>query len=318
MRLSFVPLGVVMLALAGCGDESPDGSTLSTTGSSGPGGAAGAGGHLASGSGAGGTGGQGVGGSECAVNELPLLITIEDGVADSQAVPVRYEGQDGWLGVDTGSPTTFVFGKEGDPEYVARAGSIELGCEVRPVASRTFDAIGVELLEGKPVLGVLGIDFFREYPSELDYPGRRVQRFLAGGGPDGVDALAPMPFTFHDPRIVLDVALDATPVRLIYDTGAHDTIWVGVDGQPGDREVVLGSADGETISAFYGSAELTMTTDRPTDIRVLRAPEWPYLAEELREFDIDGLLGATGIGFRRVVFDFASSRLLLGPRLEAE
>jgi len=42
-------------------------------------------------------------------NVVPLVTTLEDGVADSQVVPIRFEDGDAWLALDTGAPFTFLF-----------------------------------------------------------------------------------------------------------------------------------------------------------------------------------------------------------------
>lgn len=305
-----VKLGAAMVAsalLVACGDATAPGGAPTSEGATT--GGAGAGGSPSEG-GAGGAGGA----SPCLVNEVDLELTItRDGVADSQVVPIRYEGVDGYLAIDTGSPLTFVFGAPGDPEYVEHAGDVEVGCELYPVSSLTLDAVGREPFNGKPILGIVGMDFFSEVPTEIDYPARRVVRYLEGGAPDV--GLTAVDVDWTGVRIVVDASLDDEPVRLIYDAGSPHTLWVGQVAQPGDEEVVLGTADGGTVLVYEGDAALDFATDREVIIPVWRTPAFPYLEEELIELDADGLLGATGLGFRRIVFDLGASRMFLGPRV---
>jgi len=246
----------------------------------------------------------------CLTNELPLTITLADGVADSQVVPVRYKGQDGWLGLDTGSATTFVFGDPGGPEYVPDAGEIELGCEKLPVSSRRLEAIGVEYFADKPILGILGLDFFQSQLSEIDYPDRRVARYRDNPAPP--TQLLQVHAILKNDRVLLDLSIDATALTLIYDVGAHDTLWVGVPGKPGDLQTELGFADGSTVTAWAGTGLLAVATETRS-IPVVRTPTLPYLEDELVELGAQGLFGMTGMAFRRIVFDLSHERLLLGP-----
>jgi hypothetical protein len=247
----------------------------------------------------------------CATNEIPLILTIKDGVADSQVVPVIYGGVEGYLGIDTGSPITFVFGEPGDPDYVPHIGDMTIGCEVVPVALLTVDAFGVGEFQGKPLFGLLGLDFFSAFPTELDYPGRRVVRHLAGG-PDlsGTTACAAQ---YEESRILIDdVTLGGNNVRLSWDAGSHHTIWVGVNGEAGDKEVSLMTADGAATVVFEGTTTLAIGDETERTITVWRAPSFPYLADELNELGASGLLGVTGMGFRKIIFDKASNELWLG------
>lgn len=279
-----------------------------TGGSAAGGGQAGQGGEPLGGAGA-------AGGDECLTNVVGLELTISaDGVADAQVVPVRYQGVDAYLAVDTGAWLTFIFGAPGDPEYVPHVGDVELGCEIYPVASMTLEAFGPEPFNGKKIVGLLGMDFFSEVPTELDYPGRRVVRHLD----HELDAtgLTEIAVAWNGDRVVVDAALDQEPVRLIYDAGSPHTMWVGQQGQPGDDEILIGTANGDTIVGYEGTALLDFAGEDDLLVPIFRVPSFPYLQDELDELGAQGLLGATGLGFRRVVFDLPAFRMLLGPRVE--
>lgn len=301
-------LGVVVLAqlTGGCSQEVLVVDTEATSGAGGDPG-------TTAGPGAGPGGPRGGAPAACVHNVVDLELTISpDGVADSQVVPVRRDGSDAYLAIDTGSPLTFVFGDPGDPEYVEHAADLEIGCERYPVASLTLEAIGPEPFNGRMIIGVLGMDFFSEVPSELDYPGARVVRHLDGEVPGG---LTEVPVEWNGARILVDAALDDQSLRLIYDAGSPHTLWVGQDGQPGDEPIEVGTADGNTTPAFAGTASLDFAGERDQVIPVWRALELPYIAEELAELGADGLLGATGLGFRHVAFELYRSRIWLGPRV---
>lgn len=274
----------------------------------------GGGGSVSASGGAGAGGGAG-GEPACSKNVVPLELTISrDGVADSQVIPVRYQGEDAYLAIDTGSPYTFVFGPEGAPEYIEHFGDVEIGCETFPVDQITLEALEPESFNGKLIVGIVGMNFFSEVPTEIDYPGRVVARYLQEDpSPTG---LTEVPAEWTDGRILVEAALDDQPVRLMYDAGSPHTLWVGQEPEPGDVEISLGTANGEATTVYEGTAMLDFADDTDLSIPVWRAPSFPYLEAELVEKDADGLLGATGLGFRRVVFDLQNDTMWLGPRVE--
>lgn len=292
------------MALAACGSDRDEAVGGDPTGGDG-----GAGGDVA---GSGGEGGKEI---ACAKNVVPLELTISpDGVADSQVIPIRYQGEDAYLAIDTGSPYTFVFGPVGAPEYIEHFGDAEIGCETFPVDQITLEALEPEPFNGKLIVGIVGMNFFSEVATEIDYPGRVVARYLQDGpSPTG---LTEVPVEWTDGRILVDAALDDQQVRLMYDAGSPHTLWVGQEPQPGDEEMLLGTANGEATTVYEGTAALDFASDAGLSIPVWRAPTFPYLQDELTEKDADGLLGATGLGFRRVVFDLPNDTMWLGPRVE--
>ncbi len=264
------------------------------------------------GAGGGGGGGGGAGGgAACATNVVPLELTFIDGFVDSQVVPIVYEGVEGWLAIDTGSWETFVFGSDGDPQYIEHVGDAALGCEIIPLALMTLPAISGETFQGKPILGILGLDFFNQRPTEIDYPARRVVRYVTDA-PE-TSELTGVASAYVGDRVVVECELDLQPLHLMYDAGSPHTLWVGVEGEPGDEEITLGTADGGTQLVFEGTASLGLGSDPAREVTVWRTPAFDYLQEELDQLGADGLLGASGLGFRRILFDSESATTWLGP-----
>ncbi len=245
-------------------------------------------------------------------NAVPLVVTLDDGVADSQVVPVEVNGRAAWLALDTGSELSFLFRGPGDPEFLESAGAVWIGDECLWLPAYGDDGIGVEWFDGKPILGVLGLDFFLPR-GEIDYPGGRVVAYRSGPVPNARD-LPGLPLRVADGVARVTVAIDGGELELAFDTGAHDTILLGVDAQPGDEEMAVQTADGAVALVFAGRATVTLPGEPPRSVPVMRAQEIPYLAWLVDELDLDGLLGLTSIGFRRVVFD--GDRLRLGPRAD--
>lgn len=271
-------------------------------------------------------------------NTVPLVTTIEDGVADCQVVPVEFRGQEAWLALDTGAPITFLFTElvaesrtdspddsrtgPDDPddgaEYVEYAGTVEIGCESRRLPGYGDEAIGVEMLRGKPIVGILGLDYFSDVPAEIDYPGNRIVRYLDGAYPASYRELPGLPLHgLESGRALIDVVIDGAELTLMVDTGAHDTILIG-SSDPGAGELMqVQTADGRRWYVRLGEAVLELPGEPARTVPVMRARDIGYFGPELRELGADGLFGLTSLGWRRVIFDFAAGVLRFGPLEEA-
>jgi hypothetical protein len=251
-------------------------------------------------------------GDACAVNRVPLYTTVEDGVADTQAVIATLDGEEVYLGFDSGSPMTFVFGDEGDPEFVPDAATLTVGCVDRIVDAIRFEGIGEERLDGRRVVGVLGLDFFEDAAIAIDYPRGELVQYRTV--PPEIDGATAIPIRGLDElRIVADAELDGESIAWMVDTGAPSTILVGVEGREGDEEVTLQTADGRTWTAFVGDGLLALPGEAPRLVPIMRAPALKYVEETVAEVGARGLLGMTSIGWRKMVIDLPSETLYLFP-----
>ncbi len=249
-----------------------------------------------------------------AVARVPLITTRDDGVADSQVVPVLFEGEQAWLALDTGAPFTFLFCGAGEDEPVEHAGTVRIAGEEWDLPGYGDDALGVEIFEGRPIVGVLGLDFFLDVPAVIDYPGGALIRHLDGELPESDADLPQLPLCGAEHgRALVDVVIDGAELRLMFDTGAHDTFWLGVEGSGDDDVSVVQTADGARWEVFVGTGSLALPGQELRSIPVMRALSIGYLEEELEQLGYDGLLGLTAFGWRRIVLDFEGGALRLGP-----
>lgn len=244
----------------------------------------------------------------CLTNRVPLVTTRADGVADSQVVAVTVDGRAGWLALDTGSPLTFVFGGPDDPEYVEDGGWLALGCEAHTVPAIRFDTIDGEDFEGLPILGILGLDFFGAV-GEIDYPGGTLARHPTA--PADLAALPSAPLVLVEDRLLVDVVLDGAALRLMLDAGAHDTLWLGVEGDADDEVGYVEMADGTLWEVWFGTGQLALGADAPREVPVIRGLANDYIGPELEELGAHGLLGLTSVGWRRIGWDAAAGELYL-------
>jgi hypothetical protein len=272
-----------------------------------------------------------------ACNFVPLVTTIEDGVADCQVVPVMFRGEKAWLALDTGAPITFLFTEvltgsqvglqpaspveledlEKADTYVEYAGTVEIGCESWRLPGYGDAAIGVEMLRGRPIVGILGLDFFSDVPAVIDYPGNRIVRYLDGAYPASYRELPSVPLHgLESGRALIDVVIDGAELTLMLDTGAHDTILIG-SSEPDDGELMhVQTADGRRWYVRLGEAVLELPGEPARTVAVMRARDIGYFAPELRELGAGGLFGLTSLGWRRVMLDFETGVLRLGPPAE--
>jgi len=251
-----------------------------------------------------------------AVARVPLITTRVDGVADSQVIPVRHEGRDAWLALDTGAPFTFLYRDEdAEEDFVEHAGTVWIEGEPWDLPGYGDDAIGVETFDGKPIVGVLGLDFFLEGPSAIDYPGGCLVRYLDGAVPVGDAALPRLPLTGTEHgRALVDVVIDDIEVTLMFDTGAHDTFWLGVRGNDEDEVSIVQTADGAQWEVFVGEGRIALPGEPVRSVPVMHAPSIGYVAAERAELGYDGLLGLTALGWRRIVVHSREGVIILGPR----
>jgi hypothetical protein len=245
-----------------------------------------------------------------AFNEAPLILTFADGVADSQVIPVEVNGTAAWLALDTGSAHTFLFRGQDDPEYVAEAGTVRIGTQTLTLPGYGAAGIGVEMFQGKPILGILGVDFFLPR-GEIDYPGGRVVAWGDGAIP-GAQNLPSIPLRVVEDLARVSVVMDGRTLDLMLDTGAHDTVLLGVDGQPGDEPAQVSTADGAISPVWIGASTVELPREAQRSVPVMRAREIDYISPWLvEEQGANGLLGMTSLGLRRLILD--GDRLLLGP-----
>ena len=100
------------------------------------------------------------------VNTIELVTTRDDGVADSQVIPIIFEGEEAWLALDTGAPFTFIFRESTDPEFVDDAATIVLVVDLGG-ATRTYtDWIVTEYSDDAPADGLVTASFTISGPTQ--------------------------------------------------------------------------------------------------------------------------------------------------------
>jgi hypothetical protein len=116
-------------------------------------------------------------------------------------------------------------------------------------------------------------------------------------------------------HVIAPVSLDDQPLRLMLDTGAFHTLWLGQEGQPGDQEIETQDAEGNPLFFYLGEVDLTMAGRATVTVPVLRAPSFPYFEQTVAALggNIHGLLGLSSFQDRAMLFDGEAHEVRLGP-----
>ena len=163
------------------------------------------------------------------------------------------------------------------------------------------------------MLGSAGVDLLRGGPSLLDVRGKAWTRRPDAADLTAVDGAVSPPHVWDRGVIVVTAGLDGKPVRLVLDTGAGHSVWIGQQPRPGDVEVVTQDYLGRDLHLFQGTASLELggvTRSLP----VLRAPSFPGVEEDFAQRDIQGLLGLSA--FDALFVDEPSGTLAIALRRE--
>ncbi|HEX8792297.1 MAG TPA: hypothetical protein VF765_15185 [Polyangiaceae bacterium] len=255
----------------------------------------------------------------CAHGSLPLLIDPQSdapGAAPYKLyVPARTDGQSAVFLLDTGSPYTFLHEPlvdGGSTGVVPDAGSAIVACD-------QLDLFGAAVsqdppIDGLRVAGTLGDEHLLARPLHLDLSARRILWNDPGVPFAGTS-------TWPSARIdrpggyvrIHDVAFDGTPVQMFVDTGSADSLWLGQQGQPGDREIVGVDARGDRFNMYLGTVTLSIGAYQEK-VPVLRVPSFPYLQEAVDALhgQLNGLFGLSSF-VRGIVFDTDTQVVRIAP-----
>jgi hypothetical protein len=269
------------------------------------------------GAGAGGTGTgqepQGGSGGDCAVNPAPMFVAANFGVASRLHVPVDRQGEAVALLFDTGSALSFFFLGQRGPTYVEHSGDVGLGCDIVPMAGRNFDLD--EPVNGLSVVGILGADYLLGGVSQIDTATATLTRRIPAELPAEQAEWPAQSFDDVQGHIIVPVKLDGEPVRLMFDTGSPEILWLGEEAQPGDVPVTTTDAKGNELTLYLGQVMLEIAGEPPVMVPVMRAPSFPYFEQTVAQLggNIHGLLGLSALRGRSLVVDPNESELHLSP-----
>ncbi len=258
--------------------------------------------------------GCGAGGAR-QINRVPIVLTTPPAAGSDEIggmiVPVRFEGRDAALAIDTGSALTFLYTGRGSAEFTARAGAVQLGRESLDLPGRSFEA---DDETGADIVGVLGADFLLGTTTEFDPCALEITRFEVGASPS-VEGWTRVPLENVRGHIILTLTIDGHAKRLMWDTGSPHLLLINEGGRPGDSEARASDVEGSEFVIYTGSAVLSIPGEGPRTIPALRAPSFPYFEGTVEALggNIAGLAGQSVFGHRRLLFDASRGVMLVSP-----
>lgn len=243
------------------------------------------------------------------VYEVPIRV-LRDGQVPTRLYCLARQDDDAGVAllIDTGSGLSFLTTPQGSPDYVPDAGFLWLGGKRRLFAGRPY-AVN-ETIDGLPVVGFLGNDFFFEEATEIDLAAERIRR----DAPWNLAGWTPVPYENRQDYMFVVVALDQVPRRLGFDTGAGHALLLDAGPQPGDQPVSTQDAYGNLLTLYLGTTQLSIDGGTPRTIPLLRAPTFPSLEDSnaaLGGSHIDGLFGLSALPGGAIGIDAAGSIIWL-------
>jgi hypothetical protein len=248
-----------------------------------------------------------------------------EGVSDRVAmkVPVRLDGEDGWMQLDTGLDATVVYGNLAEKRgwethegmYHVPAldiGSIALG----PIWLRARGDIAVSPGSEGQSLGSLGLDILVGYVVVIDYPGRRLTLLRPGQVPRWMwQHTTWAPAELRDAKLFLNVILGGKSLDgVFFDTGASAfemtvdlETWRDLTGRAGPEEASVRwtvASWGNSVTAIGAPARgpLVVGSARIEEPRVFYIEEQPNLFAGW-PFPAKGLVGSAPFWDRVVILD---------------
>jgi hypothetical protein len=246
---------------------------------------------------------------------IPVELTHENRHLERVYVPATKDGLGEHVILDSGTARTWFRLDGATQDFTADAFVGRFGDSALSVFGRRVPAFD-EIVDGRPAIGAIGIDFFSAGPTELDLRNSRLIRYPAHsevpGGASGWPAIA-----LQKTRGLIHgvVTLDGVPRRVLIDTGAPTSMLLA-SGEPGDTPRTDHDVFGNPFPVWDGHARLELDPRLgSSEIVITRAPKFPHLQETAAAMgvDIEGILGLSSLGSGRVVFDVDALALRFEP-----
>lgn len=248
-------------------------------------------------------------------NVVPIVLTTSPEIGSDEIggmiVPVISDGHSASLAIDTGSSLTFLYTGRDSAPYTPGAGRVTIGHESFDLPGRNFEA---EDETGAHIVGVLGAEFLLDATTEFD-PGRMlITRYKSGSVPD-TRGWTRVPMEDVQGHIILTLTIDGRDRRLMWDTGSPHLLLIGEGARPGDTETLAQDVAGGRFPIYSGFAALQVAGAPERQVRVLRAPRFPYFEGTVEALggNIEGLAGQSVFGHRRLIFCRKLGAMFVAP-----
>lgn len=250
-------------------------------------------------------------------DEAPIkIVVVEDDVGLQRLyLPIEVDGAKRYAIVDCGTARFWIASpqEEGKGEWIDNAWVATLGGRRLHVLGRRVPGFH-EMIFGQRPIGAIGNDFLLAGTLVLDLAKGSLTRLPRGTVVPEAATWPSVPFTLLRGMILLDVTFDGQEAHVLLDTGAPKAVWIGQKGKKGDLLGETHDVHGEKLRYWLGAMSLGLGSETRR-VKVQRMERFPHLevtAEALGE-EVDGLLGLSSLGRRRIVLDPEEGKMLLEP-----
>lgn len=246
-----------------------------------------------------------------------MIVRLDKGNPCRLYVPIEVDGSKKLAIVDCGTSRFWLElpQEEGKDEWADDAFVVTMGGQRLHVLGRRVPPFQ-ETAEGQAAIGAIGNDYLLAGTLLLDLREGTLQRLPRGTPVPEAAKWPAVPFALKRGIIVLDARFDLRRVRVMLDTGAADSIWKGQTGKRGDVRGETNDVHGNPLPYWLGTMRLQLGGGLlGRKVPVMRMKALEHLDEIARAIGekLDGIVGLTSLGRRRVIIDPVRQRILLEP-----
>jgi hypothetical protein len=248
---------------------------------------------------------------------IRVRLTHAGGELDRVYVPVTVQpnGQAEHVILDSGTARTWFRLANATEDFTPNAFVAKIGASTLSVFGRDVPAFD-ESVDGRVVIGAIGVDLISAGPTVLDLRSSTLVRYPTSFVVPGSDTWPVMPIAVTRGLIHGHVTVDGVDHHVMVDTGSPTTLLIA-QPEPGDQPRTSHDALGNPFTVYDGRGDLVIAPELgDTDVAVTRAPTFPHLTDIANALGlpIDGLLGLSSMGGRRVLFDLAAGVVRFEPK----
>jgi hypothetical protein len=243
-----------------------------------------------------------------------MIVTRYDGVPNRLYLDVHDEaGRDGYVIVDSGTSRSWLKASGRGPEFTPDAYVARLGGERMHMLGRR-----VPFTENhdKPIIGCVGNDYLLAGVTVLDLGRGHLTRMPARARVPGSNTWHRFPIEVQGGIILTQAVLGGKQRTLLVDTGAPSSILIGQRLGPNARHEEKGDVYDQPLDLEQVEMPLQLPDGSSRVVPVELMEHFAHLENDVArplKRHIDGILGLSSLGGRRVIFDRARKEMLLEP-----
>lgn len=243
------------------------------------------------------------------------VVRTADGHLDRLYLPVHLEAAEPALAiVDCGTPRTWLRSTGKGEEWIDDAWRATLGGLRLILPGRRVPPFE-ESAGPLPVIGAVGNDYLLAGITVLDVANACLTRLRAAGAQPAWDAWPAFHIEVERGMIFLDAELDGVSRRLQLDTGAPACILLRDEGEASDAVGVGRDVLGNPLPMHRSTTAFSLPGGSSRTVPLWKMRSFPHLEAvgTATGQKLEGILGLSALGQKRIVLDAVGGRVLLEP-----